>query len=154
MISRATMNLKHVRFGSKADICGAKRDVRFTPNSDRESGLRQTTMSALPPIADMCGANSNVCFGPKADSCSAAKRIAIRSPRRRGQVQLLAVLLPPSPTATLPARAYGLAVPRDGDLARIFGVSRLVTLATTNPVASAVSRVFAFFHAGGAVNRR
>src|SRR5262245_53240506 len=27
-----------VRFGSKADICGAKRHVRFTPNSDRESG--------------------------------------------------------------------------------------------------------------------
>jgi len=50
----------------------------------------------------------------------------------------------PAPTATLPARAYGLAVPRDGDLARIIGVRRLVTLATTTPVASAVSRVFAF----------
>jgi len=27
-----------VRFGSKADICGAKGHVRFTPNSDRKSG--------------------------------------------------------------------------------------------------------------------
>jgi hypothetical protein len=29
----------HVRFGSKADICDAKCDVRFAPNSDRESGF-------------------------------------------------------------------------------------------------------------------
>jgi hypothetical protein len=28
----------NVRFGSKADICAAKSDVRFTPNSDRKSG--------------------------------------------------------------------------------------------------------------------
>jgi len=34
----------------------AERHVRFTPNSDRESGLSQTVMSALPPKADMCGA--------------------------------------------------------------------------------------------------
>jgi hypothetical protein len=27
-----------VRFGSKADMCNAKRHVRFTPNSDRKSG--------------------------------------------------------------------------------------------------------------------
>jgi hypothetical protein len=40
---------------------------RFTPNSDRESGLQQTIMSALPPKADMCGANRDVRFGPKAD---------------------------------------------------------------------------------------
>ena len=30
-----------VRFGSKADICGATSHVRFTPNSDRKSGLPQ-----------------------------------------------------------------------------------------------------------------
>src|SRR5262249_48505970 len=41
----------HVRFGSKADICSATDDVRFTPNSDRESELPQTVMSALPPKA-------------------------------------------------------------------------------------------------------
>jgi hypothetical protein len=39
-----------VRFGSKADMCGAKRHVRFTPNSDRESGH---------------AANGHVCFTPE-----------------------------------------------------------------------------------------
>ena len=43
----------------------------------------QTGMSALPPKADMCGATSDVRFGPIADSCTAAKRIAIRSIRQR-----------------------------------------------------------------------
>src|SRR6476646_9285363 len=56
-----------VRFGSKADICGATSDVRFTPNSDRKSGHGALVMSALPPKADMCGAVAHVCFGPKAD---------------------------------------------------------------------------------------
>jgi hypothetical protein len=28
----------NVRFGSQADMCGAKRHVRFAPNSDHESG--------------------------------------------------------------------------------------------------------------------
>jgi hypothetical protein len=51
----------HVRFGSLADMCNAKRDVRFTPNSDRESGHVPMVMSALPPKADMFR------FGPKAD---------------------------------------------------------------------------------------
>src|SRR5262249_3794993 len=57
----------HVRFGSKADICSAQAHVRFTPDSDRESGFPQTSMSALPPRADMCGAVVHVRFGPKAD---------------------------------------------------------------------------------------
>jgi hypothetical protein len=48
-------------------MCSAKAHVRFAPNRDRESGLRQTVMSALPPKADMCGAICNVRFGPKAD---------------------------------------------------------------------------------------
>src|SRR4030095_5700389 len=48
----------HVRFGSKADICTAPAHVRFTPNSDRESGFPQTVM---------CGAARDVRFGPKAD---------------------------------------------------------------------------------------
>ena len=43
----------------------AKRHV--SPNSDRESGLPQTAMSALPPKADMCAATGDVRFGPKAD---------------------------------------------------------------------------------------
>jgi len=37
----------HVRFGSKADICGATSHVCFAPDSDRESGLPQKVMSAL-----------------------------------------------------------------------------------------------------------
>jgi hypothetical protein len=56
-----------VRFGSKADICGATDHVRFTPNSDRKSGFLHKVMSALPLKADMCAATSNVGFGPKAD---------------------------------------------------------------------------------------
>jgi len=32
----------HVSFGSFADICSAKGQVRFSPNSDRESGFLQT----------------------------------------------------------------------------------------------------------------
>ena len=61
------LNRTHFRFGSKADICGANRHVRFTPNSDRESGFPQKLMSALPLKADMCSAVVHVRFGPKAD---------------------------------------------------------------------------------------
>jgi hypothetical protein len=49
-------------------MCAAKSDVRFAPNSDRESGFPRTVMSALPLKADMCGATTDVRFGPKADS--------------------------------------------------------------------------------------
>jgi hypothetical protein len=48
-------------------MCAAKRHVRFTPNSDRESGHAAMVMSALLLKADMCGANINVRFGPIAD---------------------------------------------------------------------------------------
>ena len=51
-------------------MCAAKRHVRFTPKSDRESGLPQKVMSALTPKADMCSALAHVCFGPKADIVS------------------------------------------------------------------------------------
>ena len=43
----------HVRFGSKADMCAANSHVRFTLESDRESGFPQKAMSALPPKADI-----------------------------------------------------------------------------------------------------
>src|SRR5262245_53966988 len=72
-----------VRFGSKADMCGARTHVRFTPNSDRESGLPQMVMSALPPKADMCGALADVHFGPKADI-----GLPIRSPRPRARARV------------------------------------------------------------------
>jgi hypothetical protein len=38
-----------VRFGSEADMCAAKRHVRFTPNSDRKSG--HSTVSAIRRVA-------------------------------------------------------------------------------------------------------
>jgi hypothetical protein len=62
IVSRQLRHLKsrHVRFGSKADMCGAQAHVRFTPNSDRKSGLPQRVMSALPPKADMCSALAHV----------------------------------------------------------------------------------------------
>jgi hypothetical protein len=41
-------------------MCIAKGHVRFTPNSDRESGLSQKAMSALLLKADMCSAKANV----------------------------------------------------------------------------------------------
>jgi len=41
-----------VRFGSKADMCGAQAHVRFTPNSDRESRHAAMVMSASPLKAD------------------------------------------------------------------------------------------------------
>jgi hypothetical protein len=53
--------------GQKQTCAAQKSDVRFTPDSDRESGFPQTAMSALPPKADVCGALANVCYGPKAD---------------------------------------------------------------------------------------
>src|SRR5689334_5990058 len=73
-----------VRFGSKADICGATSHVRFTPNSDRKSGHAGKLVGLLPgpkatscyrpqPIADrQCresvrSAKGHVCFGLKAD---------------------------------------------------------------------------------------
>ena len=70
--------MRDVRFGSKADMCIAMSHVRFTPNSDRESGFPQKVISALPPKADMCGATTDVGYGPEADI-----PLFIRSPRRR-----------------------------------------------------------------------
>src|SRR5262249_58762087 len=56
--------VRHVRFGSKADICGATSHVRFTPNCDRKSGYLRFVMSALPPKADICSALAHVRYGP------------------------------------------------------------------------------------------
>jgi hypothetical protein len=48
-------------------MCVAKNDVRFSPESDRESGHPQTAMSALPLKADMCSAVCHVCFATRPD---------------------------------------------------------------------------------------
>src|SRR5262249_62005934 len=63
----SNISVADVRFGSRADICAAKSDVRFALNSDRKSDFPEKAMSALPPKADMCSAATNVCFGPIAD---------------------------------------------------------------------------------------
>jgi len=69
----------------RSSICAAKRHVRFTPNSDRESGLLQTTMSALPPKADMCGAIVHVRYGPIADICGALGCVLWTNSGHRGR---------------------------------------------------------------------
>src|SRR5262249_57673535 len=46
----------NVRFGSEADMCSARADVRFTPNSDIDSVFRHVCFG---PIADMIAAASS-----------------------------------------------------------------------------------------------
>ena len=74
----------NVRFGSKADIRTAKSDVRFTPNSDRKSGFPHKVMSALPPKSGHVRC-TRPCLLRAKSGHRAAKRNAIRSPRRRGR---------------------------------------------------------------------
>ena len=45
-----------VRFGSLADICAAKNDVRFTPIATAKADMPQMVMSALDLKADVCSA--------------------------------------------------------------------------------------------------
>jgi hypothetical protein len=47
--------------GQKQTYAVQERMSALPPNSDRESGLRQTVMSALPLKADMCSARGHVC---------------------------------------------------------------------------------------------
>jgi hypothetical protein len=58
----------NVRFGSLADICSATGHVRFTPNSDRESGFPANGHVRFTPESDIkCDMWDR--FGPKADIC-------------------------------------------------------------------------------------
>jgi hypothetical protein len=57
----------NVRFGSKADICAAKSDVRFTLDSDRKSGHPQTAISALPPESGRVRRKPSCLLWPEAD---------------------------------------------------------------------------------------
>jgi hypothetical protein len=68
-------------------MCAAISDVRFTPNSDRESRHPQRVMSALPLKADMCGATSYVGYGPKADKTKHA-RIDVQQAKASGHIFL------------------------------------------------------------------
>jgi hypothetical protein len=45
---------------SEADMCGAKRHVRFAPDIDCESRHPKIAMSALALKADVCGATGDV----------------------------------------------------------------------------------------------
>ena len=54
---RAPWDSPNVRFGSLADICGAKSHVRFTPGSGRNSGHR---MSMKGRAHLLCPASSDV----------------------------------------------------------------------------------------------
>jgi hypothetical protein len=76
------LHMDHVRFGSKADMCGAQADVCFVPIADiclfddlvsapdqcmGNSDAAQKIMSALLPKADMCSALADVRYVPIAD---------------------------------------------------------------------------------------
>jgi hypothetical protein len=73
------ISLWDVRFGSKADMCSAIDEVRFTPDSDHESRHAAMVMSALPPKADMCDAANDVGYGPKADIIRLSRRHGLPS---------------------------------------------------------------------------
>ena len=47
--------------GQKQTYAVQQRHVRFTPDSDRESGHVPIVMSALPPKADVCASTAHVC---------------------------------------------------------------------------------------------
>src|SRR5215469_2898108 len=81
----------HVRFGSKADMCAAKRHVCFTPNSDRESEIPQKAMSALPPKADNRLSASGRFKGSFRRACE-THRV------RTGIVSTSLIRIPPRPT--------------------------------------------------------
>jgi hypothetical protein len=66
----------HVRFGSKADICSAKRHVRFTPKSGHVNKL----MSALGQKRTFAVALAHVRYGPGREPHTAEKRQACSSP--------------------------------------------------------------------------
>jgi hypothetical protein len=95
----------NVRFGSKADMCAAKRHVRFTPNSDRESEIPHRVMSALPPKADMCSATRHVRFGPEADM-AAESRVRHRPNRSRETIANLSARMRVSPSLASDAHGW------------------------------------------------
>ena len=48
VLTSAVKGLPHVRFGSKADMCSAKRHVRFTPESDAKCVHSNVRLEARP----------------------------------------------------------------------------------------------------------
>jgi hypothetical protein len=73
----------------KADICSALDDVRFTPNSNRESGFPQTVMSALPPKATCAVQTGMSALGQKWTSSKLSlPRELSPSPQHNGLAQI------------------------------------------------------------------
>jgi hypothetical protein len=99
--SSLTQEGADVRFGSQADICGAIGHVRFTPNSDHESGLRQNVMSALPPIAtakaDIGKPSCPLC--PRKQTCAVQPLMSAKGQKRTCAVHYAMSALPPVATA-------------------------------------------------------
>ena len=76
-------NLPPTRADIVAVQTGVSEESNDVPLGNKRTFAVQNGMSALPPKADLCSATRYVRFVPIADSCSATKRIVIRSPRRR-----------------------------------------------------------------------
>ena len=51
--SRFRVATSYVRFGSKADMCGAPDYVRFTPNSDTDCVFRHVSFGSLADINNL-----------------------------------------------------------------------------------------------------
>jgi hypothetical protein len=91
----------NVHFGSKADMCVAKRkrDVRFTPNSDRESGFPHKVMSALPlplVISGVFRIRASLIFMPL--STVSAASLATKSFQKLLSLSIASCPEPPQPT--------------------------------------------------------
>ena len=64
-------------------------EARMSALGHKRTSQCDRLMPALPPKADVEGRASDVRFVPKADSRTAAKRVAIGSPRLRSKARLL-----------------------------------------------------------------
>jgi hypothetical protein len=95
---------------SKADICVAKSDVRFTPNSDRENGLRKRSCLLCPWKRT----------GPNFQLKNFVGRGCVRLRRRVGDMpggggSTRYRDAPPGPTPSLPAQRIAKVVECSGD---------------------------------------
>jgi hypothetical protein len=102
---------RHVRFWSKADTCGATSHVRFTPNSDRESGFPHKVMSVTYPLEGVA-ADADVCFGSEADIWSATRDVRY-GPKADIPDNWLVSALWPTITAALTSKHHWLVIACD-----------------------------------------
>src|SRR5262245_5141640 len=79
------------------DICSASSHIRFTPNSDRESGHRQPVMSALPAKATLIreGASED---GARRGGRTAGRALTPSTRQRAGAAANYLLLPEPGPT--------------------------------------------------------